>query len=108
MSNPTDTPPEAPMVPDSKRKGGCSAVAGSLSSLSKAWVKKLERAALQEESLRTVWEKHYKHKMTYDEFHMRRHLTLAVQRNEMDETYARELIAKHKANAEPIHGEKDA
>ena len=71
----------------------------SLPSLSKAWVEELERAALQEKSLRAVWERHYKNKMSYDEFHMRRHLTLAVQRNEMDETYARELIAKHKANS---------
>lgn len=29
MSTPTDTQAEAPMVPDSERKGGCSAVAGS-------------------------------------------------------------------------------
>ena len=27
---PTDTPPEAPTVPDSERKGGCSAMPGSL------------------------------------------------------------------------------
>ena len=29
MSTPTDTPPEASNVPDSERKGGCSAMAGS-------------------------------------------------------------------------------
>ena len=29
MSNPTDTPPEAHTVPDSERKGGCSAMDGS-------------------------------------------------------------------------------
>jgi hypothetical protein len=31
MSNPTDTQAESTIVPDSERKGGCSAVAGSAS-----------------------------------------------------------------------------
>ena len=69
----------------------------SLPALSKEWVEALERAALQGRALRRIWERDYKDKMTYREFHMRMYLTHAVQRNEMDEGYARELIAKHKA-----------
>lgn len=85
---------------DRHPSNGCLHFSCSLPSLSKEWVEKLERAALQEKSLQAAWEKHYKDKMSYDEFHMRRYLTLAVQCNEMDETYARELIAKHKANTD--------
>lgn len=84
-------------APKESTAGCCPTPPFSLPALSKEWIEKLERAALQENALRRIWESDYKDQMTYREFRIRRSLTLAVQRNEMGEGYARELIAKHKA-----------
>lgn len=69
----------------------------SLPALSPAWIEALERAALMEKSLRMAYERHYRDKMDYHEFRMRRDLQLAVNRGEMDPGYARQLIEQWKA-----------
>ena len=56
----------------------------------------LLKAAAEGRALRTLWERHYEHRMTYDEFHMRRDLTLEVREGRMIPARARECLETYK------------
>jgi hypothetical protein len=67
-----------------------------LPQLSDPWIATVSRGAVRERWRRSDWERHFKHRMSYDEYHYIGLLQTAVFRREIGPEYAVDALAEYR------------